>query len=45
MDFEQPIGDVDAEIGVDPDRKGVESREVSEVSGIKSRGSANLTTI
>ena len=26
MDFEQSIGDMDAEIGVDPDQMGVEGR-------------------
>ncbi len=26
MDFEQPIGDMDSEIGVDPDQVGIERR-------------------
>jgi hypothetical protein len=26
MDFEQPVRDVDAEIGVDPDQIGIEGR-------------------
>jgi hypothetical protein len=28
MDFEQPVGDVDAEIRLDPDQVGVESRKM-----------------
>jgi hypothetical protein len=28
MDFEQPVRDVDAEIGVDPDQIGIEGRMV-----------------
>jgi hypothetical protein len=26
MDFEQPVGDMDAEIGVDPDKVSIEGR-------------------
>jgi hypothetical protein len=28
MDFEQPVGDMDAEIRVDPDQVGIEGRVV-----------------
>jgi hypothetical protein len=40
MDFEQPIRDVDSEIGVDPDQVGVEGRMMHLLSGVDTEGAA-----
>ena len=45
VDFEQPVGDVDAEIGVDPDQIGIEGRMVDfETIGCPSGENLTLDT-